>query len=98
MKSFLTGTKTPISIFSVSVKPSESVGNAVVVPFGPKVVFPNVVKTRYSQTIFSVKLLKINLHGLWIPSQRCSSTSVRPEINLTSETCMKQTSVSNMKS
>ena len=46
MKSFLTGTKTPISIFSVSVKPSESVGKAVVVPFGS-----SVVKTRYPQTV-----------------------------------------------
>ena len=53
MKSFLTGTKTPISIFSVSVKPSESVGSAVVVPLGSKVVLPNVVETRYPQTVRS---------------------------------------------
>ena len=51
MKSFLTGTRTPISIFSVSVKPSESVGIAVVVPLGSKVVLPNVVETRYPQTV-----------------------------------------------
>ena len=62
MKSFLTGTKTPISIFSVSVKPSESVGSAVVVPLGSKVVLPNVVETRYPQTVRTFNETKIKLN------------------------------------
>ena len=69
MKSFLTGTKTPINIFSVSVRPTESVDDAVVVPFGYKVVLSNVVETRYTQTIRTFKDEIINFKSLCIPGQ-----------------------------
>ena len=109
MKSFLTGTKTPISIFWVSVKPSESVGIAVVVPFGSKVVLPYVVKTRYSQTARTFKGSEMKLNGLWTPgrSQCCRITSMigqsccfaEPEINIiiTFKTCLKTPTVWNTK-